>query len=297
MSNINKSHVFIVDGHNVFRRVFAALKQHGDEDSLDRAIAATSSTVDAIIKDIRLIKPTHVIVTFEGENGWREKYYPQYKVDKETGVRRVMSQSMKMSLLEIKRHLENKGVMSISKDGFEADDLIGYISKKLSAMNIRHTIGTNDKDIFQCVNPICTCYDRSKKTVVDSRAVFERFGVTPDQMVDFLCLVGDNTDRITGVTGIGEKKAAALLSKYGSLSNVFKNADEIGGKMGAVLADEKTQEHVQFIRKMIDIKVDIPLGLNLNEARIDISTLHPITNASPNPQHQAARHESSMECG
>lgn len=292
MSDINKKHVFIVDGHNVFRRVFAALKQHGDDDSLERAIAATTSTVDAIIKDIKLIKPSHVIVAFEGENGWRESYYPQYKVDKETGVRRKMTQAMKMSILEIKRHLENKNIMSISKDGFEADDLIGCISTKLSAMNITHTIGTNDKDIFQCVNPICTCYDRSKKTVVDSRAVYERFGVRPEQMVDFLCLVGDSTDQITGVRGIGEKKAAALLGKYGSLQSIFDNADEIGGKMGEVLTDPDTQKHTQFIRRMIDIKVDIPIGLNLNEARIDMSTLQPLTNAMP-PQ-QVARYESSM---
>jgi len=275
MAAINKKiSVFIIDGHNMFRRVFSAIKEKGDENSMERAISAANSTVDGIIKDIRLIKPTHVVVVFEGDNGWREKYYPLYKIDKETGRRREMTDMMKLSLKQIKETLLKRGLLTISKDGFEADDLIGSLSTKLTALGIYHTIGSNDKDMFQLVCRVCNCYDRTKKSIVDEGAILEKFGVTPSQMVDYLCMVGDPADNVTGVKGIGDKKAAMLLNKYGTLDAIFENAAEIGGKMGEELEKEETRVHVEMIRKMIDIKVELELGFKLSEIVVSESVLN-----------------------
>lgn len=272
-----KKRVILVDCHNIFRRNFEAIKNQGDKDSLERAISAANSTYNAIIKDIRTIKPTHGLVAFEGENGWREQYYPEYKLDKETGKRRVMTEAMKKSLQEIRMRLSKDKIFCISKDGLEADDIIGAFSKKLSRVNIPHTIDSNDKDYFQSVNELCSCYNRQDKTVIDAKAIFDKFGLKPEQMVDYLCLVGDNADNIKGITGIGHKRACEFLAKYNNIEGIIENAPIIGGKVGETLMLDETAQHIDFIRRMIDIRIDIDFGVKLSELNIDDSIFKVIT--------------------
>lgn len=269
VSSKRKSRVLLVDCHNIFRRNFEAIKDKGDKDSLERAIDAASSTYKAILKDIRTLKPTHVLVAFEGENGWREKYYPEYKLDKETGKRRVMTDAMKKSLQEIKTKLLADNIFCLSKDGFEADDIIGAFSKKLTSVNIPHTIDSNDKDYFQSISELCNIYNRKEKTIIDIKYVFEQFGLKPSQMVDYLCLVGDNADNIKGVAGIGHKRACEFLLKYGDINGIFENAPIIGGKLGETLMAQETRQHIDFIRKMIDLNIDINFGIKLSDIAVN----------------------------
>lgn len=273
----NKKRVLLVDCHNIFRRNFEAIKDQGDKDSLERAITASNSTYNAILKDIRTIKPTHALVAFEGENGWREQYYPEYKIDKETGKRRVMTEAMKKSIQEIRNRLGKDGIFCISKEGFEADDIIGAFSKKLTSVNIQHTIDSNDKDYFQSIGELCNCYNRKDRTIVDKKAVFEKFGLEPRQMVDYLCLVGDNADNIKGVAGIGHKRACEFLAKYNNIDGIIQNAPIIGGKIGETLMMDETAEHIKFIRKMIDISVDINFGVKLSDLVLNSGIFRVVT--------------------
>lgn len=269
--------VLLVDCHNIFRRNFEAIKNKGDKDSLERAIEASNSTYNAIIKDIRFIKPTHALVAFEGENGWREKYYPEYKLDKETGKRRIMTDAMKKSILEVRSRLTRDKIFCISKEGLEADDIIGAFSKKLTSVNIAHTIDSNDKDYFQSINQLCNCYNRKDRVIIDEKAVFEKFGLMPRQITDYLCLVGDNADNIKGVAGIGHKRACEFLSKYRDIEGIIENAPIIGGKVGETLMLDETAQHIDFIKKMIDINIDINFGIKLSDLLLDSNIFKAIT--------------------
>src|SRR5690606_37222022 len=128
---------------------------------------------------------------------------------------------LKKQIPFIFRAVDCFGIRRMDVPGFEADDVIGTIAKRAEKEGYRVDIITGDKDLMQLVNGRTHLYDTMKDRRVDEAAVFEKFGVAPSQIIDFLALMGDSSDNIPGVSGIGEKTAAELIRAFGSLEGIY----------------------------------------------------------------------------
>ncbi len=141
----------------------------------------------------------------------------------------------------------------------EADDVIGTLARQAQAQGIEVLISTGDKDLAQLVTPQITLVNTMYDSTLDEAGVMHKFGVRPDQIIDFLSLTGDTIDNVPGVTKCGPKTAAKWLAEYGSLDGVIANADQIGGKIGEYLRD--ALPHLPLSRALVTIKTDVELPM------------------------------------
>src|SRR5581483_1479271 len=145
----------------------------------------------------------------------------------------------------------------------EADDVIGTLTTQAQKQDEEVLIVTGDKDMAQLVNARVSLLDTMKNRKLDPAGVEEKFGVPPEKIVDYLALMGDSTDNIPGVPGVGEKTAAKLIKEYGSLDGVIANADKIKGKLGENLRAHLP--HLPLSRELTRIRCDIELPLKLQD--------------------------------
>ena len=141
----------------------------------------------------------------------------------------------------------------------EADDVIGTLARQAQAQGIEVLISTGDKDLAQLVTPQITLVNTMHNSTLDEAGVMHKFGVRPDQIIDFLSLTGDTIDNVPGVTKCGPKTAAKWLAEYGSLEGVIANADQIGGKIGQYLRE--ALPHLPLSRALVTIKTDVELPM------------------------------------
>jgi DNA polymerase-1 len=168
--------------------------------------------------------------------------------------------------------VEALGFPILRVPGVEADDVIGTLALQASAQGIPVTISTGDKDFAQLVRPGITLTNTMTGSVLDEAGVFAKFGVRPDQIIDFLALMGDNVDTIPGVDKCGPKTAAKWLAEYGTMEAVMANADKIGGKIGENLkaAIPRLPLNHRLITIKVDVRLDVaPQQLKLRERHVD----------------------------
>ena len=216
----------IIDGNNLMFRAFYALPQLANfQGEISNAVFGFSNM---IIKVIREVDPKYMAVAFDfGKKNFRHEKFSMYK-----GTRKPMPEELKSQFPIVKDLLNKMNIAVIEREGLEADDLIGCLSKKFETENI---IVSADKDIFQLVNDN-TSIMFPKKGITETITINldnikEHYGVLPNQVVDLKSLMGDTSDNIPGVEGVGEKTAVSLIEKYGSLDGVYDNLDDIKGKL------------------------------------------------------------------
>ena len=151
------------------------------------------------------------------------------------------------------------GFPILCEDGVEADDVIGTLATQAQAEGIEVVISTGDKDLAQLVTPRVSLVNTMHNTTLDEAGVLQKFGVRPDQIVDFLALTGDSSDNVPGVPKCGPKTAAKWLAEYGNLDEVIAHADQIGGKIGDYLRAALPQ--LPLSRTLVTIRTDVPLGV------------------------------------
>ncbi len=151
------------------------------------------------------------------------------------------------------------GLPLLMVEGVEADDVIGTLAEQATRMGLDTLISTGDKDMAQLVSPHVSLVNTLSETFMDRQGVIDKFGVTPEQIIDYLALVGDAVDNIPGVPKCGPKTASKWLSEYGDLDNLMAHADEIKGKIGENLRASLAQ--LPLSRKLATIKLDVPLNL------------------------------------
>lgn len=181
-------------------------------------------------KLLELLKrgPTHVLVAFDVHGPtFRHERYAEYKAGRTPPTEDFLKQ-----LSEIRTLLPKMGVAVIECPGYEADDILGTFSRKAEDAGIDTLIVTGDRDSFQLITPHTAVYYTKDNTEMDETALMERYGLTPDRMRDLKALMGDASDNIPGIAGVGEKTALKLLETYGDLESVLAHADEIKGKLG-----------------------------------------------------------------
>jgi DNA polymerase-1 len=203
-------------------------------------------------------KPDYVALVFDRGVSFRNALYPDYK-----GQRPDMPEDLKRQWPELVPLAEATGYTVFNEPDTEADDIIGTLAVKFASPEVQVKIVSGDKDFCQLVNDRIFILDLLKGQELGPREVEERWGVPAERIIDLLSLMGDASDNVPGVPGVGEKKAAQFLQKYGTLEGVLANAAAIGGKTGQAVAESK--DKVDLARQLITIKTDMPVTVTLDQ--------------------------------
>ena len=203
-------------------------------------------------------KPTHIVVVFDPKGPtFRNEMYDLYKANREAAP-----DDLKVQFEPIHHLVRILNLPMMVQDGFEADDLIGSLANKFKK-EISIKIISGDKDLTQLIDDKVVMLDTMKNRLFDANAVLEKFGVLPENMIQYLALVGDASDNIPGARGVGSKTAVKLLASYKNLDGIYDNIEEIKGKLGEKIANSK--ENVYLSCQLAMIKCDIPLASTLDE--------------------------------
>lgn len=196
-----------------------------------------------------------VIACLDGANNFRKEIEPLYKSNRKEQPEDLLSQRVHLTPL-----LEALGLPVLQIEGYEADDLIGTLSRKAEVLGEQAVIISADKDFCQLVSDRTKIYDYTKGQVIDRLYVYQRYGITPEQFIDYLAIVGDSADCIVGVKGIGPKGASKLLGQYGNLQNIYNSV----GMMKKSAMKDKLQNgfsSAKISRVLATIKKDVPITI------------------------------------
>ncbi len=246
------SRLVLIDGSSYLYRAFHALPPLTAPDgSPTGALFGIVNMLRATLKE----NPdyTAFVVDASGPT-FRDEMYPAYKA-----TRAAMPDDLRAQVEPMMKIVEALGFPILRVAGVEADDVIGTLALQAASHGIPVTISTGDKDFAQLVRPGITLTNTMTGSVLDTAGVVEKFGVRPDQIIDFLALMGDTVDNVPGVDKCGPKTAAKWLAEYGTLDAVMANADKIGGKIGENLS--AALDRLPLNRRLITIKLDVPLDV------------------------------------
>ena len=263
--------LLIIDGHALAYRYYFALERSGMKTADDRPVWAVFGFFKCIFDLLKETKvnPDLMAVTFDvGRHTYRVDMYPEYKANRES-----MPDAMHLQLGEIVEGLQAFNIPIFTKEGFEADDLIGTIAEIAKNDGIKTMILTGDRDSFQLVDDEkgVSVIMPSKGEIVnyDSQKVYERMGIYPEQVVDFKALAGDTSDNIPGIRGIGDKTAVKLLNEYKTLDNIYENLENISGKaLKQKLADGKQDAYLS--RELATIQRNVEMDFDIKDTCLEL---------------------------
>ncbi|MSP53204.1 MAG: DNA polymerase I [Gammaproteobacteria bacterium] len=251
-----KKLLLLVDGSSYLYRAFHALPPLTN--SKGQPTGAVYGVVNMLRRLVQDYKPDYVAVVFDAKGKtFRDDMYALYKAH-----RPPMPPDLVVQIEPLHKIIKAMGLPLLMIDGVEADDVIGTLAVNATNQDIRTVISTGDKDMAQLVNDHVSLVNTMTNTQMDYAGVIEKFGVPPERIIDYLALIGDKTDNVPGVNSCGPKTAVKWLQEYGTLEEVIKNAEKIGGKVGEQL--RIAIPHLPLSKQLVTIKIDVPLPLSLN---------------------------------
>ena len=225
--NIVQSHLslmkrlIIIDASNFIFRAFYAIRPLTSPDGTP--VNALYGTTSMILKIIQNYKPTHLIVANDSPTPtFRKQKFPQYKANRSTP-----HDDLKVQFPLVNKMIDLMEIKRLKMDGYEADDLIATVVVKYQEHFDEVLIASGDKDLMQLVNQKVKVLDTQRDVIYNEEKVFEKFGVKTSQIQDYLSILGDKSDNVPGVKGIGAKGAAKLLTDYESLEGIYQNLESI----------------------------------------------------------------------
>lgn len=250
--------IIIIDGSSYFFRAYYAIQRLSTSKGFPTN--AIYGFINMLMRVLEVEKPKKLAIAFDtGKPTFRKELYDEYKANRDAAPDDLVKQ-----IPHIFRAVDAFGVKRLEKEGYEADDIIGTLTKRARKEGYDVDIITGDKDLMQLVDDHVTLYDSMRDRRYDPQGVFEKMQVKPDQIIDFLALMGDSSDNIPGVTGIGEKTAAELLKEYGSLDGIYENLDKIKQeKRRETLKSEKKEAYLS--QKLATVHCDVPLQMDWSE--------------------------------
>jgi len=258
---MSQTQTILIDGSSFLFRAFYVPQ-------LKRMATADGQPTGAIFGIVNMIKSlqsdyqnAQLVAIFDAKGkNFRHELYDQYKAN-----RPPMPDELRSQIDFVHRTIQALGIPLVIESGVEADDVIGTYAKLASAAGHSVLIASSDKDLAQVVSDQVHMVDTMKKTVLDVTGVTEKFGVRPDQIIDYLALMGDSSDNVPGVPKVGPKTAVKWLTEYGTLDNIVSNADQIGGKVGENLREFIPQ--LPLSRDLVTIRCDLKLAKALDELK------------------------------
>ena len=270
MEKIKKSdHFYLIDGSGyIFRAYYALPPLTRKSDGLP--VGAVSGFCNMLFKlledsksDDNLEKPTHFAVIFDSaRKNFRNEIYSEYK-----GNRSDAPDDLIPQFEYIRQSVKAFNLPSIELINYEADDLIATYVEKILDLGAKVTIVSSDKDLMQLYKKGVRIYDPMKNKFINQDDVHNKFGVTPEKVIDVQSLAGDSTDNVPGVPGIGVKTAAELINQYGTLENLLKNASKIKqNKRRETLINNKDEAIIS--KKLVTLKKDVPVKNKIEEFKL-----------------------------
>ena len=260
----SKPPVILVDGSSYLYRAFHALPP------LTNSKGKPTGAVKGVINMMRRLQKdypesTHVVVFDAKGKTFRDEMYDQYKAN-----RPPMPDDLRLQIEPIHNIIRAMGMPMLVIEGVEADDVIGTLALQATATKQPVVISTGDKDIAQMVNEHIVMENTMTNTVMDREGVLEKFGIPPELIIDYLALLGDKSDNIPGVPGVGEKTALGLLQGIGGLDDIYVRLDEVAGLAfrGAKTMAPKLEEHKELAYlsyRLATIKTDVEMELSIGE--------------------------------
>ncbi|MGQ0694100.1 MAG: DNA polymerase I [Nitrospiraceae bacterium] len=261
VSQVKRPTLYLIDGSAYIYRAFFALPALNNSKGLQTNAVYGFTTM--LLKIIRERNPDGLAVAFD-EKGptLRHEEFKEYKAQ-----RPPMPDGMKAQIPYIHRVVEALAIPGLRKAGYEADDLIGTVAHKAERAGYDVVIVTGDKDMFQLLTPHVRIYDPVKDRWFGEEECRERFGVEPARVVEIMGLMGDATDNIPGVKGIGEKTAMKLIDQFGTIEELLNRVDEVAPERIKTLLTAEA-EHARLSRKLVTIQTDSPVEFDPSALRI-----------------------------
>jgi len=266
----NKSPVILVDASSYLFRAYHAMPPLMN--SKGQPTGAVYGVINMMKKLIEEYQPDHIAMIFDAKGPtFRNEMYDQYKAN-----RPPMPDDLRVQIAPLHKLIEAMGVPLVVISGVEADDVIGTLAQQAANEGQEVLVSTGDKDMAQLVTKNIKLINTMNQVLLDEAGVLEKFSVRPDQIIDYLALMGDTSDNIPGVPKVGPKTAAKWLTNYGDLDTLIENADEIGGKVGESLRDNL--EQLPLSKKLTEIKCDVEVDSwkSLKPAAANLDVLIPL---------------------
>ena len=261
MALIPKNPFILVDGSSYLFRAYHALPPLTS--SKGQPTGAIFGVVNMLRKLITEYHPVNMAVVFDSkEKNFRHARYEAYKAN-----RIVMPDELQQQIEPLHAIIKAMGFPLIVMPGIEADDIIGTLAGEAKKAGLFTLISTGDKDFAQLVDDKIFLINTMSNDIFDRKKVIEKFEVPPEQIVDYLTLIGDTVDNIPGVPKVGPKTAVKWLQTYGSLEGIIKNAAEIAGKVGENLRD--SLDKLPLFEELVTIQMNIAVPYKPDQLRLE----------------------------
>jgi len=267
-------HIILIDALNLIRRIYAVQERpfllnknslsddELSENTKQQILTNTQQACSlALSKILTQMQATHALAVFDSEGPcWRYQLYSDYKKG-----RKKMPEHLARALTTIQDTFMQQNVDSLISDKDEADDLIATLAVKVALRGQKVTIISTDKGFLSLINQNINVYDYFNRRYLDEEHIQKKFNVKSNQLIEFWMLTGDSTNKIPGVSGIGQVTASSLLNQYQSLTALV-NAEDVKESIYHKLIEAK--EQFKMTRQLLTLKQDIPLGFNLKDIRL-----------------------------
>ena len=262
LSKNNKKRLFIIDGYATLYRAHYALIKNPLTTTAGLETSAVFGFANQVFQLLEEEKPDYIVAAFDSKGkNFRHELYEQYKAN-----RSVMPDEIQLQLPYLWELLDGMNIPVLRKEGVEADDIIGTVAKMCEKDDLQCNIVSGDKDFMQLINDKTLLYApqarRKEKEIFNKDKVVEKWGVGPEHIIDLLGLMGDSSDNVPGVQGVGPVTAKKLILEFGSIENIYDNIDQIPNEKlkEKLLADK---DNALLSKKLVTILLDVPVDASI----------------------------------
>lgn len=258
--------LYLIDGHALAYRMYFALTAGGSsqrwQTSKGEPTAGVYGFARELVRVLEQEKPEYLAVAFDVGKTFRDEIFPEYKATREK-----MPDDLRVQLERIREMVDAFNIPRLEMDGFEADDVLGTVARIAAEQGLGVKIITGDRDLLQLVNERTAVYlAGDDQTYITDADVIKKLGVRPNQVVDYKAIVGDTSDNIPGVKGVGEKTAISLLEKFETLDNIYANLDQVEKRWQGKF--EASKETAYMSRDLARIEVNLKIKFDLEHAKV-----------------------------
>ena len=273
MERLPRPQILLIDGYAVIYRAFFAMIARPLTTGRGENTSAAWGVANFLLRIRDQYKPEYVVWVNDAGSSFRKDTYPEYKATREK-LDAELQDTLERSMERIDQLLEAFGVRIVAVEGYEADDVIGTLVGRAEQAGVHSVIVSGDKDFYQLITPSVSLLNPGRggpaavqEEIVTVANAADRLGVPPERVVDYLAMVGDSSDNVPGVRGVGPKTAVQLLEQFGDLDTILERAEEVRGKRAreALLAEA---ESARLSRELVTIIRDVPIDVDFGTLRL-----------------------------